>query len=569
MRARDMILSLDIGAGSLKLGQFRALRGGGVELMRFAVRPLNADPAAEEHRLSEITLVLRELLAEMAIDRAPVLLSVPGQSVFSRFVKLPMANRDKIAQIVGYEAQQNVPFPINEVVWDYQLIGGGGDELDVMLAAIKAEIIEQITDAVSAAGLEPDLVDMAPMALYNAVRYNYPELPPCTLLIDIGARSTDLVFIEEGRVFNRSIPVGGNTITQQIMREFDLSYEDAEELKRAHAFVAFGGAYEGAGSEVADKVSKSVRSVMTRLHTEITRSINFYRTQQSGLQPTLALLTGGSSIIAHADTFLKEKLKIEVDALNPFANTTVNDAVDGDEIAGNAHLLGEVVGLALRRGLACPIELNLMPERFTRAKAFRKKQPFFVAAMALLVVTLAVWCVFFVQLSALGRERLSAVERHLNELRVVESRLRERETRLAALERNVSALAGLPERRAQWTVLLNAIRERLPEGLWITEFTPVGPEGEDRRRDDRDPYAEVMRAEDESDGLRTVVAIRISGQGYLDKAGTRGPIQLMEALRESEFFTSETDITEFPAAGPDDAAMEFTMRAVLQEPIQL
>ena len=574
MFKHDTIVALDVGASSLKLGCFTPLRGGGIELVRFAVRALNADPAAEDTRMQELTLVLREMIQDLGLARAPVVLSVPGQSVFTRFVRLPMVSRDKVPQIVRYEAQQNVPFPINEVVWDYQLIGSGEGEMDVMLAAVKADIIERLTDAVVAAGLDPDLVDVAPMALYNAVRFNYGELPPCTLLIDIGARSTDLVFIEEGRAFNRSIPVGGNTITQQVMREFSLSFEDAEKLKRAHAFVAFGGAYEAPPSEVADKVSKSVRSIMTRLHTEINRSINFYRTQQSGRQPTLALLTGGGSVIPYTDTFLKEKLRIDVDYLNPFQNVSVHESIDAGEIGAQAHQMGEPVGLALRRALACPIELNLMPERIAREKAFRLKQPFFAAAMAVLVLILAVWCVFFHQLAVLGEARLETVSRQLDQLRAVEGRLQQHEARVREVEDRLTALAELPARRVRWGAVLDALYARIPEGIWIAELTPLLPDPDLETDEGFEAGMEMGFAGEAPVGVEDeepsrVVALRLAGHGYIDRVGATAAVELRDALRAAELFTDETEILELTTAGRDSVTMSFMMRVVLSEPVEL
>ncbi len=570
----ESILALDIGAGSVKMGRFAPVKGGGIELVQYAVRSLEAEYTDEASRLAAITAALGDIVAEQHLGGSSVLLSVPGQAVFSRFVKLPPVSRDKVLQIVQYEAQQNVPFPINEVVWDYQLIGSGEGELDVMLAAIKAEIIEQLTDAVEAAGLTPGLVDVAPMAVYNAVRYNYAELPPCTLVIDIGARSTDLIFIEEDRVFNRSIPVGGNTITQQVMREFDLSHEDAEKLKRAHAFVALGGAYEAPSSETADKVSKSVRSVMTRLHAEINRSINFYRTQQSGEMPGLVLLTGGSSVIAHADTFLNEKLGVEVDYLNPFLNVAVNPSIDAGEIGAQAQLMGEVVGLALRRVLTCPIEINLLPAKIIREKAARRKQPFFVVSMFFFALILFVWCGYFAKLSLLGEKRLEVVGGRVRSLEAVERRLSAAESRVREVEEKTAVLNALPAESTQWLRLLDAVRQALPDGMWVTHLRPVldGDETDGAPALDG-PEGGMAYLGGPGDGgppeAAEVKALDLTAYGYRDKVGSAGAIRLRDALRESEHFTEETDITEQPVPGNEDVTMEFTMRVVLRNPIEL
>jgi len=557
----DLILALDIGASSLKMGQFAPTKSGGLELLQYAVRELDPDSSDETARLLEIREALQDILSEKQWRPGPVMLSVMGQAVFSRFVKLPPVGREKVLQIVQYEAQQNVPFPINEVVWDYQLIGSRQGELDVMLAAIKSDIIEKLADTVSEVGLTPDLVDVAPMALYNCVRFNYHELPACTLLIDIGARSTDLVFIEQDRVFNRSIPVGGQTITQQIMKEFNLSQADAEDLKKQHAFVSFGGAFEAPPSEVADKVSKSVRSIMTRLHAEITRSINFYRTQQSGGMPQLALLTGGGSIIPYTDTFLKEKLKIEVDYLNPFLNVTVSPAIDANEIGNQAHLLGEVVGLALRRAHDCPIELNLLPAKIVNSKIFRRRQPFFVAAMIAGLLVLLVWCFFFAQLGGLGRKRLGRTKERVAALEQVEGRLRNQEQQLADATKRLEWIGQTAARRTRWLQVLDALRERLPEGMWLTGARVDAPAA---------PVAGPDAGpQDAPAAAPTAPALEITGLGYIDKVGRDGAIKLRDALRQSPLVREETEITYSPPAGGSDYLVEFKIRVLFREPVAL
>src|SRR5207245_6115060 len=119
----------------------------------------------------------------MQIHHASVNYAVPSQSVFARFVKLPGLDATKIDKIIAFEAQQNVPFPIDEVVWDYQLVGGGLDQqVQVVLVAIKVDLLEEINAAIEETGLRTSIVDVAPMARYNAFRYNYSDLSDCSLL---------------------------------------------------------------------------------------------------------------------------------------------------------------------------------------------------------------------------------------------------------------------------------------------------------------------------------------------------------------------------------------------------
>ena len=563
----ERILALDMGASGLKLAEFIPLKAGGVELAKYAVGALNFDPHGDTDRPAAITSTLLEMMASSGIKPGPVLVSVAGQSVFSKFVKLPPTDRDKILQIVQFEAQQNVPFPIDEVVWDYQLIGPAVAELDVMLAAIKADIIQQMFESIETAGLEPQLVDVAPMALYNTTRYNYSELPACTLVVDMGARSTDLIFIEKGRVFSRSIPVAGNAITQQIMQEFNLAFTDAEEMKKAHAFVAFGGAYEGHKSEVVDKVSKSVRSVMTKMHAEIVRSINFYRSQQAGEAPTLVLLAGGTSIIPYTDVFMKEKLNVDVDYLNPFNNVTVHSSIPAEQIGRSAHVLGQVVGLALRRRMPCPIELDLMPPARLAERAFRRKQPIFVMAMLGVILTVGVWAVYFLKMAQLAHERAQKLSGGEAALSGVNSRLETEKKRGDDVSGKLQRLLDLTDRRTQWVDVLMQIRGCMPDGMTLTSLRPEGAAPAGTTAAEAPPPA-AGAATPAVDEIR---ALEAKGFIYLDKivdkSEDKHPVRLFrDALREQVLFSNKTEVVSMPA--PSDFAQEFAMQIILKQPLR-
>jgi len=565
MNSAHRILALDIGSSSLKLAEFRALKGGGVELVKFGVASMGLDPQADSDRSAYVTATIRELMEENGIKPGPVVVSVSGQAVFSRFVKLPPVDSEKVYQIIQYEAQQNVPFPMHEVVWDYQLIAGTAEgEVDVMLAAIKAELIEELTEAVEATGLRVDLVDVAPMTLYNTVRYTYGEMEGCTLVVDIGARSTDLIFIEGHRVFIRSVPVAGNAITQQLMQEFECSFQDAQEMKHAHAFVSFGPAFEKPTSEVADRVSKSARSVMTRMHAEINRSINFYRSQQGGSKPSRILVAGGSSVIAHTDTFLREKLGVDVDYLNPFQNVSVSEGIASEVVARHAHELGEVVGLGLRRVLTCPIEINLMPPRMLADRAFRAKEPLLVVGAALLVLTLGVWCAYFFRMSQLTQVRLEKVQQRLTVMGSYETRLKRAEREVGEVEADINTLRALSTGRSEWLGILDEIHQLLPDGMWLTRITSLRDEA--RTRADRSSSS-LAREGGESTGPLT--RIELEGLAWTDKVGDTGPlITFRDGLRASPLFSDQTTISWSPAPGMGEVTRNYRITVYLEQPIQ-
>ena len=557
MLAKDRILAVDIGNHAIKLAEFAPGKGGTVELVNFAVEALGLASEDEHLRGQYITTTIQSILRERGIRPGPAVICVSGQNVFSRFVKLPPVDKDKIAQIVAYEAQQNVPFPIDEVVWDYQLIGSSEEELDVMLAAIKGDIVEVLTRAVASAGLSPELVDVAPMALYNAARFNQPETHDCTLVVDAGGRSTDLVFMEAGRVFIRSLPVAGNAITQQIAREFEVSFDQAEQMKIERAYVALGGVYKSKGDQTTEAIAKICRSVMTRMHAEINRSISFYRGQQGGSKPARLILTGGASMIPGTDRFFRDKLGVEVDYFNPFENVPIRDSVDTEEATANICRLGQVVGLALRNTLTCPIEINLMPDTIKAQKAFRQRQPLLIAAGAGVVLTLAVWWGFYRQMAGLAEQRFEKVNREAQALDGLQRQLSRIGQEITAIEGDVESLLDLGPRRAAWLDVLEELRRLLPDGMWIRRIERLPAPAQQARTD----IAPGMTGMDE--GPPPEVRLLISGMAWVDQvASDTAVIRFRDTLRASPLFSDNTQIRRQPPPGP--VMREFDIELVLE-----
>src|SRR5437660_2433286 len=273
MAAPAHLVTLNIGSQTLGLAEFRVIQGRLV-LLNYRFREAPLDPATGQRRdahvaVHETAAVMREMMHEMHIHRADVNYAVPSQSVFARFVKLPALDATKIDKIIAFEAQQNVPFPIDEVVWDYQLVGGGlGEQIQVVIVAIKRDLLDEINNAVEETGLRTRIVGMASMGLYNTFRYSYPDIGDCSLLLDIGARTTNILFIESTRFFLRSIPLGGSAITAAIAREFNESFAAAEARKKRDGFVGLGGAYAEPADPDISRVSKIERSIMTGVHRE-------------------------------------------------------------------------------------------------------------------------------------------------------------------------------------------------------------------------------------------------------------------------------------------------------------
>ena len=472
MARAERILAIDIGSTGLRIAEFSI--GDGLTL--HAYQSVEYDEhLSDSNRTLVISTALKQGLGEGNFSTKRAAVCVSGQAAFMRFVKLPPVSEEesRIRQIVEYEARQNVPFPIDEVIWDYQLIGSPEDEeLEVMFVVIKNEIVEGVIAAMSSAGLKTILVDFAPAALYNVARAVQVGQSECSMVLNIGGRCSSLLFIEGGRFFVRTIPIAGYTITQQIAKEFGISADEAEILKRRHGFVALGGAYEEPESEVAATISKIIRNVMTRLHGEINRSINVYRTQQKGSKPTQLFLAGGSSTMAFTNEFFQDKLRMEVNYLNSFKIVSLGSGLAVEELQGIVHTFPETIGIALRYAVECPVEVSLVPDSIRKADEFGKRRAFLVAAA---VVWIAILGVFY----AVNQKRVQLYERTAQDRKDNVPRLTGIRTQVQSAQAvtktstdRYQSISAMLDQRYNWPEFLNLMQMARPTDVWLKAITP-------------------------------------------------------------------------------------------------
>jgi type IV pilus assembly protein PilM len=473
MAAPARLITLNIGSQTIGLAEFRVVRGRLV-LLHYRFRETPFDPASGERldahvALHETAVALREMMHEIHINRGPVNYAVPAQSVFARFVKLPALEAEKIDKIISFEAQQNVPFPLDQVVWDYQLVGGGmGEQIQVVIVAIKRDLLDEINNAVEETGLRTRIIGVASMGLYNAFCYNYTDLNGCSLLVDIGARTTNVLFIESGRIFSRSLPIGSSAITASIAREFGESFSAAETRKNRDAFVALGGAPEPADPNIG-RVSKIARSTMTRMHAELMRSITHYCAEQQGSRPARIFLCGGGAGMPNMREFFHEKFQLPIEFFNPLQKVSVSESAP--EAARSAHLLGELVGLALRSVTVCPMELNLLPASVVQRQDLEKCQPFFIAAATCILLALLGWSAYYTRAAHVAQQTAQAIRQKNDSMRVAEGQLDKLKKQITALDNIATPLITAVSDRNFWPQILEDLNARLPEAdIWITEL---------------------------------------------------------------------------------------------------
>src|SRR5205809_137564 len=585
MTAPARLITLNIGSQTIGLAEFRVLRGRLI-LLNFRFRETPLDPATGQRldahvALHETALVLREIMHEMHIHRADVNYAVSAQSVFARFVKLAALDAEKIDKIIAFEAQQNVPFPMDQVVWDYQLVGGGmGEQIQVVIVAIKRDLLDEINNAVEETGLRTRILGMASMGLYNAFCYNYTDLQGCSLLVDIGARTTNVLFIESGRIFSRSLPLGGSAITAAIAKEFGESFAAAETRKSRDAFVALGGAAEPADPNIR-RLSKIARSTMTRLHAELMRSVTHYRAQQQGDRPARIFLCGGGAGMPNMREFFHEKFQLPVEFFNPLQNVSVSGAAR--EAARSAHLLGELVGLALRTVTVCPMQLNLLPVSVVRRQDLEKRQPFFIAAAACILLALLGWSAYYTRAGRVAQQTTQLIGEKNATMHMAEAQLDKIKKQITALDNVATPLITAVNDRNFWPQILEDLNARLPESdIWITELAAISGGkllGASEKRAGEigstpSPTAVGSPAKPGTAAGKVIDGIMIRGLYLYNPKQQEIVVDYLRNLAKSPFFvldlkTPERVIKSNSVPNETDWAFPYELQLTLRKPVKL
>ncbi|MCH8242170.1 MAG: type IV pilus assembly protein PilM, partial [Planctomycetes bacterium] len=267
MASTQAVWGIDVGRCALKAIKLRSAADGKVEV-------LGHDYVAHESILSEpgvnrqelISAALEKFLSRNDITKDQVVVSVPGQHTLARFTKLPPVAPKRIPDIVRYEADQQIPFDMDEVIWDYQIFEQKGlPDVEVGIFAMKRELLREHLLHFEQASIEPSVVQACPLAVYNAAHFDGMLGDETTVVLDIGAENIDLVIATSGSLWTRTIPIGGNSFTEALVKSFKLSFAKAESLKNT-----------AESSKYRRQIFQAMRPVFADMVQELQRSIGFY-----------------------------------------------------------------------------------------------------------------------------------------------------------------------------------------------------------------------------------------------------------------------------------------------------
>jgi len=384
------------------------------------------------------------------------------------------------------------------------------------------------------------------MALFNTYRYSYPDVDEASVLIDLGARSTNLVFVDNGKLFTRNVLVGGASITTAISKEFGVSFAEAESMKVNSGFVAQGGAVQDHDDPQVAALSKVIRNAATNLHTQIMRTITFYRTQHGGAPPKRVFITGGGAMMVNMIGFLEEKLKLPVEVFNPLRGVQVDRSLNADAAHGDAPFLGELVGLALRSA-GCPSEIELVPTLVANARDAARRMPALILAAVCLWGALLAGVMYFQNTERVIQEKLSSMQQEDGALKTLSSQINSLQASQSQLMVWSSQLEQAVSERSFWVRLLTEINGKFDNDMiWITLIEPL--------KDGKSitpqlvAQGETTDSKDEkSANAEPVYSLKLQGLYRKNDEGEQIVYRLASALAKSTWF----DIADFEAKRAD------------------
>ena len=345
-------IGLDIGSSYVKLLELKQGRGGSWSLANFGMKQLPPEAIIDGALMNPSVIVdaIRELVATCKVRSKEAVTSVSGHSVIIKKINLPVMSPEELEESIQWEAEQYIPFDINDVNIDTQILTSGGDEagqMEVLLVAAKKDMINDYVHIVQDAGLSPVVMDVDAFAVENMFGVNYESAGSSgtVVLVNIGASIININILRNGATaFTRDITLGGNQYTEEVQKRLNVSYDEAEALK-------VGGDLIGeAQSVVPEEVEAILQDVNESVATEIQRSLDFYAATSAEDALQRIYLSGGSARVPGLGRTIQAKTGVDVEVINPFRRIEINPRSFNTEYLNEiAPMAAVAVGLALRK----------------------------------------------------------------------------------------------------------------------------------------------------------------------------------------------------------------------------
>ncbi len=460
---------LDISESAIKLIEIYKMRDG-YHLKTARLIELDIDPLFDdsEKRNAAIKKCLKQLFTEEEIDSGNAALSISGQSVFVRPLKVPKIAKNKIEQIIQYKAQHQVPFPINEVIWNYEIFEThDSPEIEVALVAVKRDIVEEKLKFLSETGVEVDFVEMDSFSLFNIL--DFVKSVKDKIILDIGAKITDIIIVEDRKIWTRSVLIGGNDLTKAIAADLKISFKEAENLKRKEGVIALTEK-DRESSPYAAAISDAISPVLVELLTDVSKSMGYYKSQfgETKLFKEI-LITGGCSRLRNIAQFVRENIDIPTRVFN-----LLEKIKDDIEFNVSENLIGRMdiaVGLALRTVMPLSTKTNLLPKEILRAKEFERKKWYIFGSLIAGMFIFMTLMGFVDSSNKKKNASLVKASAMVGRYTKFHKEMTDLQKEIHDLEARLDSIVAVSEGRRRSIKIFTELIKFLPGDLWLTEIS--------------------------------------------------------------------------------------------------
>ena len=414
---------------------------------------------------------VEEFLSRNDIVGDTIAVSVPGQAGLSKFIKLPPVEASKIPDIVTYEARQQIPFPLEQVIWSWQRLEGGIEEsgfvidAEIALFAMKRDQVAKAIEPFKDADIEIDILQLSPVSLANVVMFDQlpkpsevdPDAPPPSIVLaSMGVDSTDLVITNGLKIWQRTMPIGGSNFTRALVQGMRMTFPKAENLKR-----------NAARADDPKKVFQTLRPVFNEFASELQRSLNYFTGQDRTAKIGQVLLVGNAAKLRGLSDFLAKQLQLEVHRLREFKGLEGDPVLQTPAFRENQLAFATVYGLALQGLGVAGIRTNLLPSDVTRDRLIHAKKPWAVAAMLGLLVAALInflgiyvaWSSFSESLFANAFTQIDSVVAKSSQ---IQSSLEQAQSERLGILETQQRFIRIKDRRFQTLELIRAIEAMTP-----------------------------------------------------------------------------------------------------------
>ena len=455
-------LIINCGASHVSAAEF-SVSSGRLVLESFQVQELNYDYSFQENWLSALTFALKTMKVS---GKATII--APSMLLLTKTIKIPHVEPDRRAEVIACEAEKNIPYPIADVAWDYQIISDDGVETEIFLTSMKSSAADEFCAALTSVGVVPTSIEASSILDYNT--WKYCGLENDVIILNVGAKFSNMLVAREDGMFVRSIPVGGNALTQHIADSIGRNFETSEELKRR-----FFSSPEHSGNSGAEHFTTAAKSVMQRIGIELKRSILNYRRTGRVATPKKIYLTGRASLLSGFAEYLAEDQKMSVEYLDSLSNVSVSPKVNQALLTDSSSQVSELVGEAVRMLMPDAMGVNLLPRHIVEETDFARKRPLMLLSAVILAASVVPPFLYISKALFSEKDYSAKFIEATPELQERYAQLQENEKVVKSYTEKIAGLEGLAKSKSNWINLFIDLEARLMEqkDVWLDNLRVV------------------------------------------------------------------------------------------------